>query len=135
MSMSKNVPPNSSATPDSLASPEILDGGMRLFRAQLASASSVPQALWQANFAMMSELFAFIGQRMKAQAELCSSLGRCKELSEAVDVQRAFAQGVTGDYSEEVGKLSEIARTNLAALSAIGAQATSAWKPQAKLVA
>lgn len=135
MSMSKNVPPNSSAAPDTLASREIFDDGMKLFRAQLASASSVPQALWQANFAMMSELFAFMSQRIKAQAELCSSLGRCKELSEAVDAQRAFAEGVTGDYSEEVGKLSDIARANLAALSAIGSQATSAWKPEAKLVA
>lgn len=131
----KNVPPNGSAKADGLASPEILDGGVRLLRAQFASASAVPQAIFQANLTVMSELLAFMGQRMKAQAEFCSNLGHCREPSEAVDAQRAFAQGIIGDYTEEVGKLSDIARRNMAALSAIGAQTTSAWIPEGKLVA
>lgn len=135
MSTLKNLPPNSSAHADPLASPEILDGGVRLLRAQLASASAVPLAIWEANLAVMSEMFAFMGQRMQAQAALCSSLGHCKELSEAVEAQRAFAQGATGDYTEEVGKLSEITRKNLAALSTIGAQYASAWNAQGKLAA
>ncbi|MCU4179593.1 phasin family protein [Bosea sp. BH3] len=135
MTTLKNVPPYDSSKAESLASPELLDGGVRLFQAQLASAAAVPQAIWEANLSILSEMLTFMSHRMRAQAEFCGHLGHCKEIAEAVDVQRNFAQSVTGDYSQEVEKLSDIARKNLATFSAIGAQCASALGGSGKLAA
>lgn len=135
MSTLKDVPPNGSMKMEGLAPPELLEGGVKLMQAQLASAAAVPQAIWEANLAILSEMLGFMSQRMKAQAKFCSELGHCKELSEAVDAQRVYAQGITGDYSEEVDKLSDIARKNIATLSAIGTQYASAVSGEKALAA
>jgi hypothetical protein len=135
MSTLKDMPPNGSPKREALASPELLEGGVKLMQAQLASAAAVPQAIWEANLAILSEMLGFMSHRMKAQAEFCGHLGHCKELSDAVDAQRAYAQGMTGDYSQEVDKLSDIARKNIATLSAIGTQYASAVSGEKSLAA
>lgn len=98
-----------------------LDGIARTTQAQFKAAVAVPQAIIEANWAMASEILNFVSRRLQAQADLCSSLGRCQEFAEAVEAQRKFSERVTQDYSEEVGQLSEVVRKNIASLSAVGA--------------
>jgi Zn-dependent M32 family carboxypeptidase len=135
MSMPKAAQQNSANPADGLALPETFEGGARLLQAQFASAAVIPQAIVEANLSMVSELLMFMSQRVKAQAEFCNSLGHCKELSEAVDAHREFTEKVTRDYSKEVGQLSDIVRKNVASLSEIGAQCSSAWRGKEKLAA
>lgn len=135
MSMPKTHQHSSANPADGLAMPETFEGAARVLQAQLASAAAIPQAVMEANLSMFSELLMFMGRRAKAQAEFCNSLGRCKELSDAVEAQREFAEQVTRDYSKEVSELSDIVRKNVASLSNIGAQCTSAWNGKEKLAA
>lgn len=127
MSAPKAVQLSSANPADGLSSPETFDGAARVLQAQFVSAAAIPQAVIASNLSMFSELLIFMGRRAKAQAEFCNSLRHCKELSDAVEVHRAFTGQVTRDYSKEVSQISDIVRKNVASLSEIGAQCTSAW--------
>jgi len=135
MSTLKDVQPSGFSKAENRAPTELLEGGVKLAQAQLASAAALPQAIWEANLAILSEMLGFMSHRLRAQAEFCGHLGHCKELSDAVDAQRAYTQGMTGDYSQEVDKLSDIARKNIATLSAIGTQYASAVSGEKSLAA
>lgn len=135
MSMPKTLQQSSANPADGLAMPETFEGAARVLQAQLASAAALPQTVLEANLSMFAELLMFMGRRAKAQAEFCSNLGRCKELSEAVEAQREFVEQVTRDYSKEVSQLSDIVRKNVVSLSDIGAQCASAWNGKEKLAA
>lgn len=140
MSMPNVAQQNSTAPKPDYAFPEAFEGTARALHAQLASAAAIPQAVLGANLSIVSELLTFMGQRVKAQAELWNSLGHCKEFSEIVDAQRAFTEQVTRDYSKEVSELSELVRRNVASLSEIGAQSGPApdgkkWDGKEKLAA
>ena len=112
-----------------------LDGIARTAQSQLKAAAAIPQAIIEANWAMAAELLSFAGRRLQAQAELCRSLSRCQELGEAVDLQRAFTERVTRDYSDEVNQLSEVVQKNIASLAAVGADLVADKADQGKLAA
>jgi hypothetical protein len=135
MSMPKAAPPNPARTSDAFALPETFEGATRVMQTQFASAAAIPQAIMQANLSMFSELLMFMGRRAKSQADFYASLGHCKELSEAVEAQREFAEQVTRDYSKEAGQLSDIVRKNVASLTDIGAQCGTAFTGKEKLAA
>jgi hypothetical protein len=79
----------------------------------IASAITMPKKLMETQLDVGAELLAFMGRRMKAQADLWSSLGHCSDLSEATNMQKCFIEKVTKDYTEEATQLSDIARKNL----------------------
>ena len=135
MSMPKATQPGSTRPADNFAMPETFEGANRMMQTQFVAAAAIPQAIMQANLAMFSELLMFMGRRAKSQADFCASLGHCKEMSEAVEAQREFAEQVTRDYSNEVGQLSEIVRKNVASLTEIGAQCGTAFTGKDKLAA
>ena len=135
MSMPKDVEQSSANPADGFALPEAFEGAARLLQTQFVSAVAIPQAVMEANISMFSELLMFIGRRVTAQAEFCSSLGRCKELSDTVEAHREFTEQVTRDYSREVIEVSSIVRKNVASLSEIGALCSTAWNGSQKLAA
>lgn len=102
-----------------------VEEGIELIKAQLASASVLPQKIWETQFAMASEILTFMGRRMQAQAEFCARLGHCTEFGEAVGVQQDFARGVGGAYADEAGKLSTLARKTMDAWTGASAQYVS----------
>ena len=102
-----------------------VEEGIELIKAQLASASVLPQKIWETQFAMASEMLTFMGRRMQAQAEFCARLGRCTGFGEAVGVQQDFARGVGGAYADEAGKLSTLARKTMDAWTGASAQYVS----------
>lgn len=112
-----------------------VDGIARTLQAQFKAAAAIPQAAFEAHWAMAAELLSFASRRLQAQAELCRSLGHCQELAEAVDVQRQFSERVSKDYSDEMGQLSEVVRKNIASLSAAGADLVAEATEQGKLAA
>lgn len=85
----------------------------------IASAMEVPKKMLEANLDTSAELLAFMSRRMKAQAELFSGVGHCRELSEASDIQRAFWEKAARDYSEEMNRLAELARRNFETMSGL----------------
>lgn len=135
MSTPKSAPAGSTRPSDTFAMPETFEATNRMMQTQFVSAAAIPQAIMQANLTMFSEVLMFMGRRAKAQADLCASLGHCKEMSEAVEAQREFAEQVTRDYSTEVGQLSEIVRKNVASLTEIGAQCGTAFAGKERMAA
>jgi hypothetical protein len=124
--MPATKPVSTSPGPDPLGSTMVNDG-VQIVKAQLASATALPQKFWETQFAITSEILAFLGRRIQAQAEFCSKLGHCREIGEAVDAQQDFAKGVGGAYAEEAEKLSTLARKNMDSWTGVGAQYVSAW--------
>jgi hypothetical protein len=112
---------------DQIEPTAIVDEGMQIVKAQLASATIIPQRIWEAQFAMTAEILAFMGRRMQAQAELYAKLGGCKEIAQAVDAQQDFAKGVSGAYADEAERLSTLARKSMDAWTGMGAQYVSNW--------
>jgi hypothetical protein len=94
-------------------SSKTVDDMTKSAQSSLASAMVVPKKLIEAHLDAGAELLAFMGRRMKAQADLWSSLGHCSDLSEATNMQKSFIEKVTKDYTEEATQLSDIARKNL----------------------
>lgn len=135
MSMPKDVEQSSANPADGFALPEAFEGAARLLQTQFVSAVAIPQAVMEANLSMFAELLMFMGRRVKARAEFCNSLGRCKELSDTIEAHREFTEQVTRDYSKEVDEVSDIVRKNVASLSQIGARCNSAWNGNKKLAA
>jgi hypothetical protein len=113
----------------------MVDDGMQIVKTQLASAAVLPQKIWETQFAMASEILAFMGRRMQAQAELCARLGCCTEIAEAVEAQQDFAKGVGGAYTDEAERLSTLARRNMDAWTGAGAQYVSGWTAPQKAAA
>lgn len=99
-----------------------VEEGIEIIKAQFASASVLPQKIWETQFTLASEILAFMGRRMQAQAEFCAKLGRCTEFGEAVGVQQDFAKDASGAYADEAGKLSTLARKNMDALTGAGSR-------------
>lgn len=128
-------PVSDSLPADQNGATAMIDEGMQLVKAQFGSATVLPQKLWETQFAMVSEVLAFMGRRMQAQAEFCAKLGRCKEIAQAVDVHQDFARGIGGAYADEAEKLSTLARRNMDAWTGISAQDTSNWPGPRKAAA
>ncbi|GAU85911.1 hypothetical protein [Bosea sp. BIWAKO-01] len=125
--MPATKPVSTSPAPDQIGATALVDEGMRIVKAQLASARVLPQSIWETQFAMVSEILAFMGRRMQAQAEFCARLGDCREIAQAVDAQQDFAKGVSGAYTDEAERLSTLARRNMDAWTGVGAQYVSGW--------
>lgn len=125
--MPATKPVSDSHAVDQIGTTAMVDEGMQIVKAQLASASELPQKIWETQLAMTSEILAFMGRRMQAQAEYCAKLGRCKEIAQAVDAQQDFATGVGGAYAEEAERLSTLARENMDAWTGAGAQYVAGW--------
>ncbi|MDX3805632.1 MAG: phasin family protein [Bosea sp. (in: a-proteobacteria)] len=102
-----------------------VEEGIEIVKAQFASATVLPQKIWETQFALAAEILTFMGRRMQAQAEFCTKLGRCTEFGEAIGVQQDFARGVGGAYADEAGKLSTLARKNMDAWTGASAQYVS----------
>jgi hypothetical protein len=111
------------------------DEGPQTAEAQPAPAAMLPQGIWETQLAMVSEILAFMGRRMQAQAEFCARLGCCTEIAQAVEAQQDFATGVGGAYTEEAERLSTLARRNMDAWSGVGAQYASSWTTPRKAAA
>ena len=120
---------------DQVGATAMVDEGMQIVKAQLASTAVLPQKIWETQFTITSEILAFMGRRIQAQAEFCARLGHCKEIGEAVDAQQDFAKGIGSDYAEEAEKLSTLARTNMDAWTGVGAQYVSGWTSNHKAAA
>ncbi|MCO5090962.1 phasin family protein [Bosea sp. (in: a-proteobacteria)] len=133
--MPTTKPVSNSLAADQVGATAVVDDGMQIIKAQLASATVLPQKIWETQFAMASEILAFMGRRMQAQAEFCARLSCCKEIGEAVDAQQDFAKGVGGDYADEAEKLSTLARKNMDAWTGAGAQYVSGWTGDQKAAA
>jgi len=118
-------PVSNSLAADQAGATVMVDEGMQIVKAQLASATVLPQKVWETQLAMVSEILAFMGRRMQAQAELCAKLGRCREIAQAVDVQQDFAKDVGGAYADEAERLSTLARQNMDAWTGISTQYVS----------
>jgi len=112
-----------------------LDGISKSLQAQLATAAALPHALIEAQLTLGSELMSFIGQRMKAQAELFGALSQCHELSEAVEAQRKFSERVASDYSNEFGQLTELMRKEMTTVQGVLAQSVEGASKLAKAAA
>ncbi len=125
--MPTTKPVLNSLAADQIEATTLVDEGMQVVKAQLASATVLPQKIWETQLAMVSEILAFMGRRMQAQAELCAKLGRCKEAAQAVDIQQDFAKGVSGAYTDEAERLSTLVRRNMDTWNGIGAQYVSNW--------
>jgi hypothetical protein len=110
-------------------------GITKTMQAQFAAAVAVPQAMLEANLTMGSELFGFIGRRMKAQAELCNELSQCREVTEAVEAHRKFSERVTSDYSSEIGQLATIMSKELAIVTAVATEVVGEADKAGKLAA
>ena len=123
--MPTTKPVSDSLAADRSGATAMVDEGMQIVKAQLASATVLPQKILETQFAMVSEILAFMGRRMQAQAEFCARLGHCKELGEAVEAQQDFAKGVGGAYADEAEALSTLARKNMDAWTGAGAQYVS----------
>ncbi|MGY6248361.1 hypothetical protein ACXIUS_12480 [Bosea thiooxidans] len=52
-----------------------VEEGMQMVKAQFASATMLPQKIWETQFALAAEMLNFMGRRMQAQAEFCAKLG------------------------------------------------------------
>jgi hypothetical protein len=128
-------PVSDSFAADQVGATAIVDEGMQIVKAQLASASVLPQKIWETQFAMASEVLAFMSRRVKAQAEFCAKLGGCKEIAEAVDVQQDFAKSVSGAYADEAERLSTLARKNMDIWTGVGAKYVSGWTGDQKAAA
>lgn len=128
-------PVSDSFSSDQVEATTMVDEGMQIVKAQLASANVLPQIIWETQFAITSEILAFMGRRMQAQAEFCAKLGSCREIGEAVDAQQDFAKGVGGAYAEEAEKLSTLARRNMDSWTGVGAKSVSGWMGNHKAAA
>jgi hypothetical protein len=104
-------------------------------QSQLATAAALPHALIEAQLAFGSELMTFIGQRMKAQAELFGALSHCRELSEAVEAQRKFSERVASDYGNEFGQLTELMRKEVTTVQGVLAESVEGAAKLAKAAA
>ncbi len=133
--MPTTKPVSNSLAADQIGATAMVDEGMQIVKAQLASAAVLPQKILETQFAMLSEMMAFAGRRMQAQADLYARLGRCKEMAEAIDVQQDFAKGVGGAYADEAERLSTLARKNMDAWTGVGAQYVSDWTTPQKAAA
>ena len=133
--MPMTKPVSNSLAPDQIGTTAMVDEGMQMVKAQLAATTVLPQKVWETQLAITSEILAFMGRRMQAQAEFCAKLGRCKEIGEAVDAQQDFAKGVGGAYADEAEKLSTLARKNVDAWTGVGAQYMSGWTGNHKAAA
>jgi hypothetical protein len=102
---------------------------------QFAAIAAIPRAMLEAQLTMGSELFGFVGRRMKAQAELCHELSQCRELSDAVEAQRRFSERVTSDYSEEFGQIATMLRNELTSVTDAASEAVTEASKAAKLAA
>ena len=78
-------PVTDSLAADQTGATAMVDEGMQIVKAQLASATVLPQKIWETQLAMTSEILAFMGRRMEAQAELCAKLGRCNRTVSPAD--------------------------------------------------
>jgi hypothetical protein len=112
-----------------------LEGITKSLQSQLATAAALPHALMEAQLAFGSELMTFVGQRMKAQAELFGALSHCHELSEAVEAQRKFNERVASDYSAEFGQLTELMRKEMTTVQGVLAQSVEGASKLAKAAA
>jgi hypothetical protein len=128
-------PVSDSLAADQIGATAMINEGMQIVKTQLGSATVLPQKIWEAQFAMVSEVLAFMGRRMQAQAEFCAKLGRCKEIAQAVDAQQDFAKGVGGAYADEAERLSTLARQNMDAWTGISTQYASNWASAQKAAA
>lgn len=111
------------------------EGITKTMQVQFAAAIAVPQAVLEANLTMGSELFGFIGRRMKAQAEWCSELSQCREVAEAVAAHRKFGERVTSDYSSEIGQLATIMSKELAIVGTVATEVVGEAGKAGKLAA
>ena len=102
---------------------------------QFAAIAAIPRAMLEAQLTMGSELFGFMGRRMKAQAELCHELSQCRELADAVQAQRKFGERVTSDYSEEFGQIATMLRNELTSVTDAASEAVTEASKAAKLAA
>jgi hypothetical protein len=102
---------------------------------QFAAIAAIPRAMLEAQLTMGSELFGFMGRRMKAQAELCHELSQCRELADAVQAQRRFSERVTSDYSEEFGQIATMLRNELTSVTDAASEAVTEASKAAKLAA
>lgn len=123
--MPMTKPVSDTFTADRIMPAAKIEEGIEIVKAQVASATMLPQKIWETQFAMASEVLTFIGRRLQAQAEFCAQLGRCTEFGEAVGVQQDFAKGVSGAYADETERLSALTRKNMDAWNGGGAQYAS----------
>ncbi len=133
--MPATKPVSDAFTADRIMPAAMVEEGMQMVKAQLAATTVLPQKIWETQFAITSEILAFLGRRMQAQAEFCAKLGHCKEIGEAVDAQQDFAKGVGGAYADVAEKLSTLARKNMDAWTGVGAQYVSGWTGNHKAAA
>ena len=133
--MPATKPVSDSFAPDMARPTAMVEDGIQIVKAQFASATVLPQKIWETQFAVTSEILAFLGRRMQAQAEFCAKLGRCKEIGEAVEAQQEFAKGVSGAYADEAEKLSTLARKNMDAWAGVGAEYGAGWTGNHKAAA
>jgi hypothetical protein len=133
--MSTTKPVSNSFIPDRDAATGMINEGMQIAKAQLASAAVLPQKIWETQFTLASEILGFMGRRLQSQAAFCARISRCKDIGEAVDAQQDFAKGAGDAYAEEAEKLSTLARKSLDSWTGAGAQYMSAWTHSQKVAA
>jgi hypothetical protein len=101
-------------------------------QSQAVALAALPYATLEAHLTMVSELYNFVGKRMKAQAELCHELSRCHEVADALDAQRRFSARATSDYSDKMTQMGSLLRKEL---STVASEAVQEAGKAAKLAA
>lgn len=120
------------ASPRIFASFENISKSMQ---SQAATLAALPYPTLEAHLTVVSEFYAFVSKRMKAQAELCHELSRCHEVSDALEAQRRFSARATSDYSDEMTQMGTLLRQELATLANVASEAVQEAGKAAKLAA
>ena len=76
----------------------------------VARAMVAPRKVMEANLAVCSEWLAFVGRRMRAQADLIEATTRPGGFDEAAEARRRFLEKARDDYAAEVARLFDLAR-------------------------
>jgi hypothetical protein len=107
----------------------------KVIQGQMTAAAAIPRAILEAQLTVGSELFGFIGRRLKAQAELCHELSKCREMSDALQAQRRFGERVASEYSAEVDQVTTMISRELGIVSEAASGAVAMTLKDGKLAA
>ena len=85
-------------------------GGMAAFNGETMQAfAQTCQAYTSCVSTLNKELMGFVSTRLDRDVELSQALSHCGDWSDAVDLQRRWAQQATEEYMTEAGRITELA--------------------------
>ncbi len=94
------------ATPFALAGLENVPGVNTAAMDEMLQAS---QACWTAFAELNAEMVRFASARTQANLEACRDLAQCETIAEVPTLQQTWLQSAAEAYTQEMGRLAEIA--------------------------